>query len=446
MKKSSRILSVALALMLMVTSVSAVMVLVSAKQPFEGADEKIIDNVVYLKYKDKPIASEPGFKGTYYSVTNLCNSEDEAKKMTEISIRGEIDAIPVKTIENQPYTQFKAASIKKITVPESIVQIGERAFTRFSNLKSVALSKNLKGIGEMAFDKLARLESVSIPAGVSEIGDYTFRCCTSLKKVTFEGNIGSIGAFAFSGCKNLTKITKCKKLQGIGYGAFSDCAKLKSFSFAEGVIIAGRAFSGTGLTSVTLPAKVKLEGGKNFENCKALKKVTFKNSSAKLLVPNDCFAGCTALKTVVLPKSAKAVTLYTRAFYNCTALKTVENSGRITEVYSKAFRNCKSLESIKFSSRIRKISKDAFKGCSKLKSVTFKDTKNVPGSSYNYNTEKSNGKFEAGTFSGTPSGIKFYVKNATVAKKLKTALKGSGVKKAKIYRLSGNTLYYKNVK
>ena len=134
-----------------------------------------------------------------------------------------------------------------------------------------------------------------------------------------------------------------------------------------------------------------------------------------------------------------------KAFAGCTALKNVENPGLITVVGEEVFLNCKRLESIKFSSRIKAISKNAFKGCSRLKSVTFKDTKNIPGS-YNYDTIKFTKGFEAGTFSGTPSGIKFYVKNATVAKKLKTALKGSGVKKAKIYRLSGNTLYYKNVK
>lgn len=440
-----KILSLVLALLIALTSVSVAAVCVSAKSPFEGTDKKVIGNVVYLKYKDKYIESEPNFKGEYYSVISLCDSAKEAKNMTEIKILGEIDGIPVKTIEKQPYVQSEAASIKKITVADSVVQIGERAFIGFPNLKKVTLSKNLKALGEMAFDRLSCLESVSIPSGVLEIGEYTFRECTSLKKVVFKGNVASIGAFAFSGCKNLTDITKCKGLDRIGTGAFSGCVRLKSFHFPENIIISAAAFSGTGLTSVTLPAKVKLEAGKNFENCKALKKVTFKASSAKLSVPQNCFAGCTALKTVVFPKNAKSVTLYTRAFYNCTALKTVENSGRITEVYPKAFGNCKSLESIEFS-RIKKISKDAFKGCSKLKSVTFNSTKSVPGYSYNYNTKKSNGKFAVGTFSGTPNGISFCVKNVTVAKKLKTALKGSGVKNAKIYNISGKTLYYKNVK
>lgn len=440
MKKVNRILSLVMALALAVSSMSVLAVCASASAPYEGTDERIIGNVVYQKYT--------GSKGTYYSAVNLCHSVEEAEKMTEINIVDEIDGVPVKTIDSQNYGETKVATIEKVTVADSVVDIGVRAFKRFPNLKSVALSQNLKSLGAEAFYGLSFLESVTIPAGVTEIGDATFLNCTALKKVVLKGDVKKIGRYAFDGCKNLSYISKCTKVISLGYGAFRNCSKLKSFYFPENIYISGHVFEGTGLTSVTLPATVRFSVVYSgaFYNCKTLKKVVFNDGKTDLVIEQGCFKGCTALKKVVLPRSAKSILVSSNAFSGCTALETVENSGRITGILTGAFENCKSLESIKFSSKIKKIMKKAFKGCSKLKSVTFKSTKTIPGSTYNYGTNIGNEKFDKDTFSGTPSGIRFYVKNATVAKKLQTGLKGSGVKSARIYRLSDNSLYYKNVK
>lgn len=78
-----------------------------------------------------------------------------------------------------------------------------------------------------------------------------------------------------------------------------------------------------------------------------------------------------------------------------------------------------------------KLSYNAFTGCKKLAKVIINNTKKAP-------------KIEKDAFKNTKSGIKFYVKNKTVAKSLKTRLEKSGVKKAKIY--AGKKLIYKNVK
>ncbi len=452
MKKSIRILSLLLVFMLVSISVP-----VSSARDFydiyeNGEEQRIIDNVLYQRYTagdSWKIKREPEYKGSYYVVADFCVSPEEAAKKTEIKIVDEIDGIPVKKIKSQPYYPVEAPTIKKITISNNIVELGERIFRRFANLEKIKLSDNLKNIGESAFRGLEHLGGITIPAGVQEIGAFAFEECTALKKVVIKSDDVKIGRDAFFGCENLKEVVQSKNLKRltIGYSAFEGCSKLKSFKFPDDLYISGHAFYGSGLTSVSLPAGVRMSGSTGcFAFCKNLKKVVFRNGKAKLEIPKGAFKGCTALETVVLPKSAKFVDICEHVFYDCKSLKTVENSGKIIEIGAGAFKNCKSLESIKFSSLIRVISKKTFQGCSKLKSVTFKNTKNIPGDNYSPRIKKSTEKFAKATFSGTPSNMKFFVKNATVAKKLKTALKGSGVKNARIYSISGKTLYYKNVK
>lgn len=88
------------------------------------------------------------------------------------------------------------------------------------------------------------------------------------------------------------------------------------------------------------------------------------------------------------------------------------------------------LKEVTLPSKVTKVEYAAFKSCSNLSKVTLKSTKKAP-------------VFEKKVFGNTKSGLSFYVKNKIVAKSLKKALKGTGVKKAKIY--VGKKLVYKNV-
>lgn len=417
---------------------------------------KIVDNVVYELCDRGEYEKSPE-----YSVIEFGATKEIRKKMTEIVIREEIDGIPVREIYGEPDKDCVNPTaiypnVSKITIPDSIVRIGRMSFSGLINIKKIDLTAGLKELGSKAFGRLEKLEEVSVPEGIERIKAETFKGCIALKKVTFKGNVRRIDESAFDGCKSLSNINSGNKLEYIGYRAFYNCANLKSFYFSKTLkTIEAWAFNGSGLTSVSIPSGAKLSKywstedsdciyGSQFKNCKSLKKVAFGNTKNAVTIPLDCFEGCTALKSVALPKSAKGITLFPRAFYNCTSLKTVENSGRISGIRASAFKNCKSLESIKFSSKIKYIEKMAFKGCSKLKSVTFKDTKSVPVNTYAKNSIRTS--FDKGTFAGTPNSMKFFVKNATVAKKLRTALKGSGVRNARIYTISGNRLVYTGVK
>ena len=133
------------------------------------------------------------------------------------------------------------------------------------------------------------------------------------------------------------------------------------------------------------------------------------------------------MKGITIP--SKVTNIAFSAFEECESLETIKLSNDLKNIEARAFHKT-ALKEITLPSKVTKVEYAAFKSCPNLSKVTLKSTKKAP-------------VFEKKVFGNTKSGLPFYVKNKTVAKSLKQALKGTGVKKAKIY--VGKKLVYKNV-
>ncbi|SVD35760.1 uncharacterized protein METZ01_LOCUS388614, partial [marine metagenome] len=71
---------------------------------------------------------------------------------------------------------------------------------------------------------------VTIPSSVTEIGDYAFSGCNSLKSVTIPNNVTSIGNYAFRECHSLASVEIGNGVESIGSEAFSSCESLTSIN------------------------------------------------------------------------------------------------------------------------------------------------------------------------------------------------------------------------
>ena len=81
-------------------------------------------------------------------------------------------------------------------------------------------------IGGHAFSG-SDIKSIVIPDSVVGIGEGAFSGCTSLTDVTLGAKTQTIKAQAFQGCTNLTNINIPESVTTIGEGAFSGCDKLE---------------------------------------------------------------------------------------------------------------------------------------------------------------------------------------------------------------------------
>lgn len=157
-------------------------------------------------------------------------------------------------------TGYKGSRME-ITVPAKIGKnevkaIGERAFSPYASrltrearefrqtIVKITLPDSVCEIGKEAFRECKKLRFVNIPYGVSEIADKTFVDCDALENIEIPGSAKTIGEKAFLRCDSLEKIVIHEGVEQICRDAFAKCLNLKTVEFPRSLkIIANRQFS-----------------------------------------------------------------------------------------------------------------------------------------------------------------------------------------------------------
>ena len=137
------------------------------------------------------------------------------------------------------------------TIPASVSNIGDYAFSGCHSLTSITIPASVTTIGVSAFRGCTSLTSITIPASVSNIGDYAFSGCTSLTSITIPASVTTIGVSAFEYCTSLASITIPASVTSIGTWAFYDCTSLTEvFFLGDAPSAVGRVFSGANQATV----------------------------------------------------------------------------------------------------------------------------------------------------------------------------------------------------
>ena len=126
--------------------------------------------------------------------------------------------------------------LTSVTIPASVTKIRDSAFDGCTGLTEILTDTNnsvYRSVDGMLLEKdclflcpAGRTGNVTIPESVVKIGDWTFSGCTGLTSVTIPGSIREIGYVAFSRCTGLTSVTIPEGVTGIGVRAFDGCTGL----------------------------------------------------------------------------------------------------------------------------------------------------------------------------------------------------------------------------
>ena len=194
-------------------------------------------------------------------------------------------------------------------------------------------------------------------------------------------------AYLISECdKNVTSITVPARVNGLFIeeileNAFENCKALKSVTFEladnESIekdeylrIIGAYAFSGcVALEKIDLPNYVETIDRGAFYECKELKSVTF---GKYVYVAPFAFYGCESLKEC----TPVGETVSEGVFSQCKSLEYLPIDERTSEIGEEAFAHCYSLVNVTLPKSLGRIEALAFRSCYELKSVTFENTSN----------------------------------------------------------------------
>jgi hypothetical protein len=199
------------------------------------------------------------------------------------------------------------SAITSITIPSTMVTIGNFAFSNFSSLTSITIPSGVTTFGNGVFLGCTSLPSITIPSSVTTFGDSVFLGCTSLPSITIPSSVTTFGLSIFNGCSSLTTVILPTNMTIIPSSMFYNCSSLTTITIPTSVttIGSGAFFGCTVLTSISLP-NVTLINSLAFYNCSSLASVTFTLTEPVTIV-NRAFYG-TALTNVSIKSGSTIVT------------------------------------------------------------------------------------------------------------------------------------------
>ncbi len=305
--------------------------------------------------------------------------------------------------------------VTELVIPNTATVINRFAFYNCIGLTSVTFENNsqLTRIEQDAFRDCSVLTNISIPSSVISIGQYAFSGCGNLVEMTlpfvgsgkkiagdtyqnpfgyifgsssYTGGISVSQSYYGSSSSSTTSSTyyipsslRTVVVNGgsLFYGAFSNCSMLTSIVIGANVnSVSEHAFDGcTGFLVSTIyenATYIRQNGNSHaiLSNINSTDVTEFNIHPDCKVICANVFKDCTGLTEITIPNNVTSIG--DRAFYNCTGLTSVtfaENS-QLTSIGQYAFQSCKNLTEFTMPSNVISISQFAFYNCIGLTKVT----------------------------------------------------------------------------
>ncbi len=261
--------------------------------------------------------------------------------------------IPDGVTEIGAYAFCHAYNIKKLTLPDSVISIGDNAFESSTYLsyangerkliskntfESFVFSKNLKEIGERAFYDCG-FTRLDLPDSLNRIGEGAFGGAVLPDSVTIPKNVDSIGESPFwlSDISNINVSSANPYYKSVNGAILTKDGKVfvelpylkTSYAIPNGVEeIANGAFESTKLTSVTFPDTLRVIGRGAFSSTHLSGDITLPDSVSKIDLV--AFSLCDEMTGITLGKGLSY--LGGSAFSNCDKLVSVRFKGNAPEL------------------------------------------------------------------------------------------------------------------
>lgn len=286
---------------------------------------------------------------------------------------------------------FYSSGLTTVSIGKGVTMIGSSAFRHCTDLLAVIFAEDsqLASIGDAAFYDCHKLISFTIPASVTSIGSEAFRGCYYLVEVYNKSSLVlSVGSWdnGFVGCYARDIYTApydSKVAIGVdGFIRYTDGGNVVLVGCfnkvpAELVVpddvteINQFAFNNNEeLTSVTIPASVRVIGNSAFYRCSALTSVTFAEDSKLTTISRYAFGDCYKLAEVILPDAVTTLEDYAFCY---TALASIIIPAKVTSIGGYAFAFA-TVESVTIPTSVTSIGDYAFTNCKSLTSINYQGT------------------------------------------------------------------------
>ena len=218
------------------------------------------------------------------------------------------------------------SSLTSVTIPNSVTSIGNYAFWGCSKLENIDVepeNTDYSSIDGILYNKDATTllccpmtkTSVTIPNSVISIGNEAFSYCRSLTSVTIPNSVTSIGDNAFYNCSSLTSVTIPNSVTSIRDDAFYGCDLKTIYVQYEDPLEFGSIFSDKSYTEAvlyipegTIEAYKKVDPWRNFWNIEEIdpliaKEIKFSTASIEISIGESSLLSAEVLPITTTDKT-----------------------------------------------------------------------------------------------------------------------------------------------
>lgn len=241
---------------------------------------------------------------------------------------------------------FTKSKISSVTIPATVVKIGENAFLTCGSLTSIKFNAENCMEANNVFSGCSAVTSLVIGDEVTYIPANIFKGLTSLRSISIPRKVTNIGKGAFEGCTSVSSILFDAESCASAPNIFSGCTGLFDLVISDNVRIIPDNFmsEAQGLMSLTIGRNVETIGRYAFSQCRNLKYVVYN-----------------AVNALYLGYISDSL------FLNGEKLSTVTIGADVEVIPDGLFKYCSGLSSVKWNSKLRSIGVEAFKGTAIVK-------------------------------------------------------------------------------
>ncbi len=246
----------------------------------------------------------------------------------------------------------KDKTLTELEIREGTVGIAYEAFQNMDYISDVNLSEGIKYIGENAFFGCTSLKNMKLPDSVISIGVTAFDFCKSLTTINFPEGLKSIGSFAFMFCESLNETIEFPaSLEYLGENVFQYSDSVSTINVHEDNpyfrSVDGVLYSKDMQTliccppadrygSFIVPDTVTSIGSFAFDSCWKLTSITL--PAGLKVIETEAFRDCMQVKEFVIPEGVTSIG--DGAFYNCTSMQRLVLPSTLAEFGTGQFWNC----------------------------------------------------------------------------------------------------------
>jgi hypothetical protein len=325
---------------------------------------------------------------TSFSISNPSNSTTTSHLSHSYGIENAVVTAGGKSASLDANAFKNAINLKKVTLNDSIREIGTSAFEGCVNMTQVDFSKSLVKIGSNAFKSCGSLKTINLPNSLSVVGDDAFSGCGNVNQLTIPGKIGMpigipkdvkvsvnitpgtsyIREGAFEAFTGINRISIPEGIVTINASAFANCRVAEPIRLPSSLQkIEALAFYGCNSIVNADLSSVKSIGEGAFWDCAKLAQVTL-GENLKALNPKT-FRGCLSLNSIKLPKGLESIG--NEALFQCENLVSASLNADLKSIGEFAFYGCKSLSKLTLPTELTKVGKSAFSGCSAIQTLSI---------------------------------------------------------------------------